>query len=279
MDLPSLPRGVSAVGLLSMNIRLLALSFITLSLGLSQPLMAIEAIQTATVKPGYNVAVDVLIDETGKAAEVKVAESDDPTADRMLENEALLLALKAQQQPRMKDGKPVKFTVRVPFNFPVEGDEGAAANKAPKPSLSGPQTMPKFPENLVAKGENGGAILELLIGSFGNVQSVKVLNASHPEYADAAVAAVKTWTFHPAQKEGVNVDSRWRIALGFSADGKEIEWRWRVAPRPNLGGFTWVHPKLPLAAPATAPAAPIAPAEGSPAFTLPTAPATPAPAK
>ena len=129
--------------------------------------------------------------------------------------------------------------------------------RAPKPALNGQEDghqRPIFPENLLAKGENGGAILELIIGSFGNVESVKVLRSSHQEYADSAATAVKTWIFVPAQKDGVNVESRWRIAIGFSADGKNIDWKWRVAPRPSLGGYVVVHPPLPAAGAAAAPA-------------------------
>ncbi len=272
MDLPSAPGGVFAVGLLSMNIRRLTLSCFALFLGLSQHLIATEAAPAAAVKPGYNVTVDVLIDENGRAEEVKLAGSDDPTGDHILEQLALNLAANVKQQPKLKEGKPVKFTARVPFNFPVEGDEGPAANNAPKPAIHS-AAQPIFPESLAAKNENGGAILELVIGSFGNVESVKLLRSSHKEYAEAAVAAVKTWIFAPAQKDGVPVECRWRIAVAFSADGKDVEWTWRTAPRPSLGAYTVVRPKLPPAEAVTAPSGPKLPAETSPVFNLPTAPA------
>lgn len=271
MDLPSELGGVSAVGLLSMNIRRLTLSCFALFLGLSQHLLATDAIQNAPTKPGYTVTVDVLIGENGSAEEVKLAGSDDPTGDHILDRLALDLAANVKQEPKLQDGKPVKFTARVPFNFPVDGDEGAAANNAPKPAIHAAQ-QPIFPENLAAKGENGGVILELQIGSFGNVQSVKVLNFSHQEYADAAVSAVKNWIFAPAQKDGVTVDCRWRIAVAFNANGKEVDWVWRAAPRPNLGGYTVVRPKLPPAPAATTPASPKLPEETSPIFKQPAAP-------
>jgi len=218
----------------------------------------ISAVPTTAPKSGYNVLIEVGFNEAGTVESTKVVESDDFTGDHLLEQISRNLASQIKQAPKLKDGKPVKFTARAPFNFPVEDDEGPAANEAPKPGLN-TGDRPVFPENLAAKGENGGAILELQIGSFGNVESVKVLRSSHQEYADAAVAALKTWIFMPAKKDGVNVESRWRIAIGFSSDGKEVDWKWRVAPRPSLGGYTVVRPKVPAAS--AAPAAAAAPAK------------------
>ena len=258
MDLPSVLGGVSAVGLLSMNIRHLALSCLALFLGCCQQLVAADA--AAATKPGYNILIEVSFDEAGATEDAKIIESDDFSGDMILNQIALSLCKELKQAPKLKEGKPVKFKARVPFNFPVEDDEGAAANNGPKPALNSEETShlrPAFPQNLAAKGENGGAILELIIGSFGNVQSAKVLRASHQEYADSAVAAVKTWIFMPAQKDGVNVESRWRIAIGFVANGKELDWKWRIAPRPSLGGYMVVHAKPAADAPAAPAVAPV----------------------
>ena len=238
-----------------MNIRRLALPFIALFVGFCQPLAAADKAKAAT-KPGYNVVIEVTFNEQGVGEEAKVVETDDMSGDMILNSIAMHLVASLKEPPKLVDGKPVKFTARVPFNFPVEGDEGAVANDAPKPAIHTAQ-QPTFPESMAAKGEDGGAILELVIGTFGNVESVKVLRSSHQDYADAAVAAVKNWVFAPARKDGVPVECRWRIAVAFSADGKEVDWKWRVAPRPSLGGYTVVRPKLP---PVPAPASATAPA-------------------
>ena len=246
-----------------MNTRRLLLSLFALFIGYTQHLVAADAPAAVATKPGYNVLIEVTYDEAGVPEGTAVIESDDFSGDMVLNQIAVQLCKELpKREPKIKEGKPVKEKVRVPFNFPVEGDEGPAANNAPKPSLH-TGDRPIFPEALAAKGENGGAILELSIGSFGNVENVKVLRASHQEYADAAVAALKTWIFNPAQKDGVNVESRWRIAIGFSVNGKDVDWKWRVAPRPSIGGYTVVRPKpveatvapaSPAATPAAAPA-------------------------
>jgi TonB family protein len=204
--------------------------------------------------PGYKVIVEIAFDEKGAAEDGKVVETDDPSGSQVLNQIALNLAAQVKQPPRTdKEGKPMKFKVRAPFNFPVEEDEGAAANNAPKPALRH-ATQPIYPENLAAAGTVGGAILELTIGADGRVSRANVLRSSHTEFATAAQAAVLQWEFAPAQKDGVAVESRWRVAVNFSVDGKQPDWKWLVAPRPSLGAFTAVRAKLPAEAAAPAPA-------------------------
>jgi TonB family protein len=222
------------------------------SLFLSLIVLGLLTGRVLAATPGYQVIVEITYDEQGNAVDGKVVSSDDPTGAQTLNQIALDLSAKVKQTPRVgKDGKPQPFKVRAPFNFPVEGDEGAAANQAPKPALK-QAAQPVYPENLAAAGTTGGVILELIIGGDGQVKKADVMRTSHTEFANAAQAAVLRWQFVPAQKDGVAVESRWRIAVNFSVDGKVPEWQWVVAPRPNLGAFTCVRPKLPAAEPAAA---------------------------
>jgi TonB family protein len=227
-----------------------------LSLFVSSLVVRAQAPAPAPANPGFKVMVEITFDEQGNAEDGKVVDSEDPSGARVLDQIAMALAAKVKQPPRLdKEGKPMKFKARAPFNFPVEGDEGPAANNAPKPSLrAAPQ--PIYPEALAAAGEVGGAIIELIIGADGTVKNAAVLRSSHPEFANAAHAAVRQWQFTPAQKDGVAVESRWRVAVNFSVDGKESDWVWRVAPRPSLGSFTAVRAKVPPAEPTAAPAVP-----------------------
>jgi TonB family protein len=228
--------------------RLLVLSCIALGLLLGRAHAATPA--------GYKVIVEISFDEQGQADGAKIVESDDPTGVQLLNQIALRLAEEVSQAPRKdKEGKPVRFKARAPFNFPVEGDEGPEANNAPKPAVRS-VVQPVYPEALAAAGTVGGAILELRIGADGAVKQLSVLRSSHPDFANAAYSAVQQWQFTPAQKDGVAVESRWRIAVNFSVEGKEADWMWRIAPRPSLGSFTAVRAPVP---PATSPA-PAAPA-------------------
>ena len=241
------------IALMKNPARLLLLSLFAFSLATARA-------ETKTA-PGYKVVVEISFDEKGTAEDGKVVQSDDPSGAQLLNQIALNLAGQVTQPARIENGKPVKFKALAPFNFPVEGDEGPAANEAPKPALHS-IVQPVYPENLAATSTPGGAILELIIGADGAVRSVKLLRASHPEFGASAVTAVQKWVFVPAKKDGVAVESRWRIAVNFALEGHEPDWRWRVAPRPSLGSHTVVHTNRMLTdpnaavAPAPAPAVP-----------------------
>jgi TonB family protein len=245
-----------------MNIRhlpLVILSAVTFSLGSGLRLSA----AAPAVKPGYTVVLDVHVDEKGLPVDAKVARSDDPSIEHILEQISMEEAHGQKFAVRMKDGHAVKYLVREPFEFPVEGDEGPDSNLAPKPSLHGKaEVQPVYPPDLAAKGETGGAIVEITIGADGGVRYVNLLRASQPEFGEAAMAAVKQWQFSPAMRDNVAVSSRWRVAVVFETDVQEPGWQWRVAPRPELGSYTVLHRTKPLPPPAAAaPAVPTLPAE------------------
>lgn len=191
-------------------------------------------------KPGYKVEVEMHVNEDGTVEDAKVLSSDHESGDSVLQRAALGAAMRMKLPVKQKDGKPIKYTAQAPIYFPVEGDEGPEANKAPKPSVHHHEQI-LYPPGLAEKGIVGGAIVEMIIGVDGNVSSVKVLRASHPEFATAAAEGVKRWTFSPAMKDGKAVESRWRMAVTFATDQQDADWEWRVAPRPNLGNYTVAH--------------------------------------
>jgi TonB family protein len=211
--------------------------------------------QAPATKPGYSVTVEIAYDETGKPQEGKVVKSDDPTGDRTLEQIAMRMAQQDQQKPRIVDGKAVPFKARRPFNFPVEGDQGEAAN-ADRPVLrAGNQVLPKYPEAMLAQKAIGGAIVELVVKADGTVSSAKALSASHPEFAQEAVSALGQWVFNPREGPGRPAESTWHVAVAFSTGEHSVDLKWRLAPRPSIGSFTVGR------LPATTPPAPAVPAE------------------
>jgi TonB family protein len=221
--------------------------------------------QTPAVKPGYAVLVEISYDEKGVPEDGKVVQSDDPTGDHTLEQIALNMAQKDVQPPRVDAaGKPMKFKARRPFDFPVEGDKGDAANVDRPVLRAGHQVLPVYPESMAAQNAVGGAIVELVIRDDGTVRSVKTLRASHPEFAQAAETALKQWLFNPRGGPGRPPESTWHVAVGFSKDGRAVDLKWRLSPRPAIGGFVVARVTAPAApaatAPVTLPAAPV-PAE------------------
>jgi len=214
--------------------------------------------QAPATKPGYSVMVEVSYDEKGVPVDGKVFQSDDPTGDHTLEQIALNMAQQDKQPPHLDaNGQPVKFKAHRPFNFPVEGDQGEAAN-ADRPVLhAGHQVLPVFPANAAVQTVMGGAIVQLVIREDGTVRSVTTLRASQPEFAQAAETALKQWVFNPRGGPGRPPESTWNIAIGFSKDGRPVDLKWRLAPRPSIGSFVVGRVMVP-AAPATPAAAPAA---------------------
>lgn len=220
-------------------------------------------------KHGYTVMVDVKVNEKGETENVRLVETNDRSVGDVLSKMALAMALKTTLPVREKEGKPVKYTARMPFFFPIEADEGPASDQLPKPKVKEAK-MPTYPTALRDSGQVGGAVLELLVDAEGKLTEVTTLRASHPEFEAAARESVSTWTFTAAQQDGKPVASRSRLAIAFETEQDMADLRWRVAPRPALGSFVVIRPDEPIPdeavtpeTPATAPTP--APASNQPA--------------
>ena len=235
-----------------MNTRLILVSLATLALGLSRPLSGAD--KPAAAATGYTVLLDLKIDEQGAVEDATVAATEDSSADHILERISMEQARGIKLAPRLKDGQPVKYSVKAPFVYPMEGDEPDANLDLVRPTVH-QAVQPTYPAELAAKGEIGGVILEAVIGVSGKVTSLTVLRSTHPAFAAAAVAAVNQWNFKPALRQDTPVESRWRLSICFGTDVRLPDWKWRFAPRPSLGNYLVVHPTLP-ATPKQTPASP-----------------------
>lgn len=205
----------------------------------------LQAADPAPAKHGYTVTVEFHVDETGHPEEVSVLSSDDASTGKVIEKMALAMALKTQLPPKVKDGKPVKFKARAPFFFPIDDDEGAAANNGPKPKIH-QVIQPVYPPALRESGEVGGVIFELIVDAEGKLAKLTTLRASNPLFDEAATDAVKKWEFTAAQQDGKPVESRTRLAIVFETEAKMADLKWRVAPRPSLGSFMVIRPDHPI---------------------------------
>jgi TonB family protein len=226
---------------------------------------ALHAAEPATKSNGYTVMVEIKTNETGETESVSLLESEDVSADEVLSKMALAMALKTKVPPRMKDGKPVKTTVRAPFFFPIENDEGEAADKVQKPRVKEGAVYPVYPVALREQGVVGGAILELVIDTQGKLTRLTTLRASHPEFEAAATECLRKWTFAPALQNGQPVESRTRFAFTFDTEQEMADLKWRIAPRPRLGSLIVIRPDNPIPDAPAEPAAAEAPAATEPA--------------
>ena len=186
-------------------------------------------------KNGYTVTFEIKVNAEGEEETLKIVESNDTTSDNFIDRMATALALNTDLPQREKDGKPVAYTARVPFFIPIEGDEGAESNNAPRPIGTGQMTVPLYPEEMRAASEVGGVIFELQIDATGKLAKLTTLRASHPAFEAAARETLEKWQFRPAEKAGQPVACRWNMGVVFEMDGKFVDLKYRVPPRPSLG--------------------------------------------
>ena len=70
------------------------------------------------------------------------------------------------------------------------------------------------PEQAQALREQGAVVVDIHIGQDGTVQETKVVSGE-PLLADAAMAAVRQWRFHPRLVDGAPAEMQARITLNF----------------------------------------------------------------
>jgi TonB family protein len=78
---------------------------------------------------------------------------------------------------------------------------------------------PSFPASMRDAGQTGVVPLEAIIGRDGTVSSVRVLSAqAHPDFAVAAIDAVRQWRFTPTLLNGEAVEVVMRVSVTFDLD-------------------------------------------------------------
>lgn len=79
------------------------------------------------------------------------------------------------------------------------------------------ESRPTYPPALMSLRLAGRVELELVVDEDGRVESVTVLSATHPLFAEAAAAAVRTWRYHPpVSGQGTRVAVMRRVVVNFS---------------------------------------------------------------
>ncbi|HSN69521.1 MAG TPA: TonB family protein, partial [Thermoanaerobaculia bacterium] len=125
------------------------------------------------------------------------------------------------------EGPPLESKMRAPLQEIREDLRGPAPEgyervgddvKAPKVIT---RIDPKYPEEARAERASGIVIVEALIGTDGAVKDVKPLKWLPFGLTEAAVDAVRQWTFEPATKNGVPVPVAFSVTINFKLDGGE----------------------------------------------------------
>jgi TonB family protein len=107
----------------------------------------------------------------------------------------------------------------------VEAEEPASAMPPEVPSTDSAEELvppklkhhpaPVYPEDALRDRLVGTVVLEITIDENGHAADVTVLQPAGHGFDEAAVAAVKTWTFEPALQHGVPIRSSVQLSLPF----------------------------------------------------------------
>jgi TonB family protein len=98
---------------------------------------------------------------------------------------------------------------------PVRVPRVQSLARAPKPLA---QRMPAYPVELKSKAIEGHAAVRFYVDEEGRVRLPEVIEATAPEFADAALAAVAHWRYEPPQLGGRNIVASDNWAFQFKAN-------------------------------------------------------------
>ncbi len=87
------------------------------------------------------------------------------------------------------------------------------------PALTPPRVLhsvaPIYPVSHLSHGEHPTVVLKATILADGAITEMQIEHSAGKDFDDAAIAAVKQWTFEPARREGEAIASRVSVAVHF----------------------------------------------------------------
>jgi protein TonB len=139
-------------------------------------------------------------------AEPELAEPADPLAAlRNLPLESLVLSPPARPTPPVPVATEIAPTELAQAAPPAPSGVPAATGNFRPPSLASTPGL-AYPRDAHRLGQQGSALLRIHIAADGRVLDVELIESSGHERLDrAALTAVRTWSFHPATRDGVRV--------------------------------------------------------------------------
>jgi TonB family protein len=90
------------------------------------------------------------------------------------------------------------------------------SDQVDQPPVPTRQVPPEYPSVMLKARLDGTAFITMIVSPTGQPEQVQVSEATHPRFAEAAVAAVKKWQFKPATKDGQPVAVQWTVPIQFS---------------------------------------------------------------
>jgi protein TonB len=149
-------------------------------------------------------------------------------------------AKKFKFKPFIRNGKPVKVTTKLPFDFhffdkvvsdglPYENGKGGSGNSTPdanpvkriKVSSGVAQAMiirkvaPAYPPDARGNGIQGTVVLHAIIGKDGHILSLTPISGTQ-ELIRASIGAVQQWVYRPYLLMGEPVEVDTQVTVNFS---------------------------------------------------------------
>jgi TonB family protein len=115
----------------------------------------------------------------------------------------------APQAQHLRDPRPVSCggTPEAAGGVPIGGNI--------RPPMKFNHVAPAYPANLARTAVQGVVVLQGRIGTSGTVDELNVLSSSNPEFADAAVDAVRQWQFEATLLNCVPVEVAIKVTVNF----------------------------------------------------------------
>jgi TonB family protein len=196
---------------------------------------AIYPLEAADKRLQGQVWVKILVSETGDVENVEVI-----SGDPVLAEAAVHAAKKWKFKPFIKNGKPVKASAKLPFDFafasnvheekvpPVEGNTVAGtapvAGEAPYPvrvssgvirGLLIHTVQPIYPPGARQAHIEGVVVLQAKITKEGRIADLRLISGPK-ELAEAAIGAVQQWRYRPYMLKGEPVEVETQMQVNFT---------------------------------------------------------------
>jgi TonB family protein len=170
------------------------------------------------------VIVEFNVDVNGNPQDAAIRSSTNPD----FEEEALRTIKQWKFQPATQMGKPVVAHMAMPIVFqffrdnhdPYQVRGGGQSGLPPEYRYDTPPVVrsaarPDYPYGLMRLDREGSASVEILIDANGKVARTKVLDAAYPELGAALAAALETYQFDPALRDGKPTQSLLKQEMTF----------------------------------------------------------------
>ena len=185
-------------------------------------------------KTGGEALIEFIVDVNGDVRDARAVRATHPEFGAA----AVAAVEKWKFKPGVYRGRVVPTRMMVPIIFTLNDEPPAAPAESTGISLEIPtapeppdthdiskvdvkpvprfQARPQYPFALRRDKVEGEAVTEFIVDTEGNVQRAHAVRATHPAFADAAVAAVSKWKYKPGMKNGRAVNTRMQVPIVFT---------------------------------------------------------------